>query len=354
MLNLNVYCISKIPHLSLPVTGLMMLEEQKKVCLSIEIDECNRKHLPYAPLLEVCGGGKRILFDLADGYGSEVEQALPQLVRQTDFIFRRSFSPQENAKLPPELRDRMRPLGFHYHVSWPGNPIDRVSSSSERKQDLFQRLFNGAPRCYFTPDRFELEPVFHKSPTVLFYTRLWHTEPDDELAGPVEQLNKSRVRLVTELKKRYGPRFIGGIQFDPRALRHCGTQMAGILATQRVRYLETMRNRADICIGSTGLHESIGWKTAEYVAASKAIVCEQFHYQVTGPFQEGVNYLPFAETDVEGCLKQVDQLMGDPQRVYEMARANRAYYQAYGRPDRLMENALRQVFPDLENEGESQ
>lgn len=346
MLELSVYCIEKTPHLSMPVTGLMMLEAQKKVRLSFEIDPGNRRRFPYAPLLGVYGGGRRILFDLADGYGSEVERAQPELVRQADFVFRRSFSPAENAKLPPELQSRMHPLGFHFHVSYPGNPIDRISTWGERRGALFQRVFNGAPRSYFTLDKFEQEPEPHEKPTVLFYTRLWHAPEGSELYESVTRINESRIRLVSELRKRYGSRFAGGIQFDLREARHCGGLVAGIGETRRTRYLETMRS-ADICVGSTGLHDSIGWKTAEYVAASKAVVNEKFCFEVPGNFQEGVHYLPF--TDVEGCLEQVERLMGDPQRVYEMALANRAYYQAYGRPDRMMANALRQVFPDWDS-----
>lgn len=32
----------------------------------------------------------------------------------------------------------------------------------------------------------------------------------------------------------------------------------------------------DICIGSMGLHKSIGWKTGEHIAASKAIINEKY------------------------------------------------------------------------------
>ena len=85
-------------------------------------------------------------------------------------------------------------------------------------------------------------------------------------------------------------------------------------------------------------------ETAEYVAASKAIVNEAFCFQVPGNFRAGVNYLPF--TDVEGCLAQVEALMEDPERTYRMAQANRAYYLAHLRPDRLMANALAQAFED--------
>ena len=97
MLELNVYCIEKTPHLSMPVTGLRMLEEQKKVRLSFEIDRENRRKFPYAPLLGVYGGGKRILFDLADGYGTEVEHAQPWVAGQADLFSGAAF-----------LRKRMR------------------------------------------------------------------------------------------------------------------------------------------------------------------------------------------------------------------------------------------------------
>lgn len=345
MLELYACCTQKTPHLSMPVTGLMMLEAQGKLRLTLEIRPEYRARLPYAPLLEVRGGGKRLLFDLADGYGWEVEQALPKLVGGADLVFRRSFSPKENAKLPPELQGRMRPLGFHYHVSCPGNPIDTASSWPGRRRSAFQRVFNGAPRSYFTPDKFECPPRRTEQPVVLFYTRLWHVPEGDELYDSVERMNRDRVQLAAELGRRYGPQFTGGIQFDPKEFRRWGHLMVRIGRTRRTRYLQAM-HQADICIGSTGLNGSIGWKTAEYIAASKAVVNQRFCYEVPGGFREGVNYLPF--DDVEGCLAQVERLMKDPQRVYEMGRANHAYYQAYGRPDRMMANALRQAFPDWE------
>ncbi len=97
-------------------------------------------------------------------------------------------------------------------------------------------------------------------------------------------------------------------------------------------------HQCDICIGTMGLHESIGWKTGEYVAAAKAIVNERFHYQVTGDFAEGVNYLPF-ETAQE-CIAAVQQLVEDPRKLYEMKRANEAYYRRWLKPEVLVKNTL--------------
>ena len=81
MLEVSLYCTGKTPHLSMLVTGFLILQEQGKISLSWEIDEKNRKRFPYLPLLGVYAEGKRILFDMADGYGmspKELAQAVEQ------------------------------------------------------------------------------------------------------------------------------------------------------------------------------------------------------------------------------------------------------------------------------------
>ena len=99
--------------------------------------------------------------------------------------------------------------------------------------------------------------------------------------------------------------------------------------------------RSDICIGSTGLWDSIGWKTGEYVAAARAVVNERFVYEVPGGFREGVNYLGYASA--EECVAQVDLLMRCPDAVQRMKEANAAYYREWLRPDALVGQVLRQA-----------
>ena len=107
--------------------------------------------------------------------------------------------------------------------------------------------------------------------------------------------------------------------------------------TERKRYLRTLHAH-DICIASTGLHESIGWKTGEYVAAAKAIVSEPLCYQVPGEFREGIHYLPFTTT--EECLAAVQTLLAEPYKLFAMKKANEIYYSRYLRPDVLVKNTL--------------
>lgn len=60
---------------------------------------------------------------------------------------------------------------------------------------------------------------------------------------------------------------------------------------------------SDICIGSMGLDESIGWKTAEYVAAGKAIIHEKMSYQIPYGFNKDTNYLEFSSADE--CIEKL-------------------------------------------------
>jgi hypothetical protein len=90
-----------------------------------------------------------------------------------------------------------------------------------------------------------------------------------------------------------------------------------------------------------GVHESIGWKTAEYVAASKAIVNEELKYTVTGSFEKGKNYLEF--TSVDDCLAAVERLVLDSAFRNEMKKRNREYYDEYLHPKKLIENSLKIV-----------
>ena len=116
--------------------------------------------------------------------------------------------------------------------------------------------------------------------------------------------------------------------------------------TERRHYLRAV-HASDICIGSTGLHGSIGGKSGEYVAAAKAIVHEAFHYQVTGDFREGVNYLSFRTA--QECVDAVGHLVEHPAEIAAMKQANAAYYQQYLRPDRLIANSLAVVDKALDD-----
>lgn len=110
--------------------------------------------------------------------------------------------------------------------------------------------------------------------------------------------------------------------------------------TLKVNYINRLKS-STICIATTGLHDSIGWKMAEYVAASKCIVSEPLRYELPGNFNAGENYLEY--TDARTLLLAVDKLMNDSVLRFNMQMNNYKYYNHYLRPDSLMLNVISTV-----------
>jgi hypothetical protein len=75
-----------------------------------------------------------------------------------------------------------------------------------------------------------------------------------------------------------------------------GHWFAPVSLTNKRHYLELVRSHA-VCIATTGLHGSTGWKFSEYVAAARGIVTEPLRYEVPGDFKSEQNYLEFTNED---------------------------------------------------------
>lgn len=103
--------------------------------------------------------------------------------------------------------------------------------------------------------------------------------------------------------------------------------------TTKVSFLNSLQKH-DICINTLGLHNSTGWKFAEYIAASRAIISEPLVYQSPN-LVEGNNYLSFIDSDslilgIEKLKKSKSQMMLN----------NYHYYNNFIRPDSLIMNSL--------------
>lgn len=337
LLNVKLYVYSNSPHISAILTGFLMLKKQRKISLDIEKtakpDTLPHEHIVFAEI-----DGMRIVFDEADGYLCKKDVDLSNYIGSVDFYFKRSFSAKKNIDLISEgVRDRVYPLGFNYHVTYPNNPIDREIGRRHKIRNYFS---NQCTEHYFLPHVFEGKANhIIRDPQIIFMARLWN--PEIETTFPVSELeyiNSMRIRIIRELREKYGKNFIGGVKKDSYSLKTCPDIVMDDKYTDRKAYIKTMK-KADICIGSIGLHESIGWKTGEYVAAARAIVNERFRYEVPGGFEEGKNYLAFASA--KECLKYVDLLYSNKDEIYNMKSANEKYYREYLRPDKQVGNAIR-------------
>ena len=230
-------------------------------------------------------------------------------------------------------------MGLNYYVTCPGSPLEAERSAKSRLKQWAL-----STRCY--PQDFEARLTrVRKKPRILFLTRLWDPEEPavqqyPELQAEWRQVNADRIELLHRLQSAFPAQFTGGVSDNACARRQCPELILPDKLTGKRAYLHRMQH-TEICVASTGLHGSTGWKLAEYVAAGRAIVTEPLRYTLPGGFEEGKNYKTY--TSPAECEEQLRQLLADPAAILAMAQHNAAYYQTWLRPEQQVRQALRQL-----------
>jgi hypothetical protein len=187
----------------------------------------------------------------------------------------------------------------------------------------------------------ESKPDLNAPPKVLFQVAAY--DPFDDPNRSQDKIdermciNEMRARCIRILKKELGDRFSGGFIASPYSLEHYAELSVPDGPAAQEQYLETLRS-VPICVATTGLHGSTGWKFAEYVAFAKAILSEPLLYDVPPPFAEGRNYVAF--TTAQECLSGAVKLIEDASLRRELMRNNTVYYRSQLRPDALIRSAL--------------
>ena len=275
-----------------------------------------------------------IAYDLMDGY-QDVE-GMKYWIEHCDVYFKRSFSNKLNKQYFESRQiSKMHKLGMNYLVTYNNNPYNNVTFNTFLKALLGKKM-----NSYFTPDVFECTPMYKiRGFKILFMTRLWETPAGENVdnQGKYQSINNMRIAILREMRKEFGDAFYGGLHDSKLARKLAPDLVISKYKTERKRYIDLLKS-TDICIGTTGLHGSIGWKTAEYTAAGKAIICEPLQYDLPGDYLEGKNYLTF--TTVEECVNNVRVLIENPEKLYDMKICNLMYYYQWLRPDRLVKNTL--------------
>jgi hypothetical protein len=339
------------PHLQQLYTGFLMLHQSGAIRLS---QERRRKKTEYpsgaqhlqdashAHLDVIVDGKIRIHFDTHDGGDIATAE-----LDDCDFYFKRSYSPSLIATLPPEQRRRIQPLGLNYRVlpsSVDWFAVRRGMSLRDRPlRRALNEAFDPGSTFGYKPRLKDMEspPEPKAEPRVLFLAATY--DPNDDPGRTQDKIedrmsvNEGRALCIRLLKAALGDRFTGGFAASEFARKHYPDLIVPASVTTQASYIATMRSHP-ICVATTGLHGSIGWKLAEYVAFSKAIVTEKLHYGVTGDFGPDRNYLEFAEP--EDCAAAAVRLVEDRELRERLMLNNAAYYRAYVRPDSLVANAL--------------
>ncbi|RAI85585.1 hypothetical protein [Algoriphagus yeomjeoni] len=319
--------------------GVELLRQAGKIKVDFKFDAGSNS----LPLLYGHLNGKSFCIDCLDGLnwilGSK-EDNLGYFKSQinADFIFKRSFSPDLISLKP---NSHVRPFGFNHALGLTFFPkIYQFSQFLKNPywSSRYYRLLAG----YFDYRTFEVEPILPKNIKIFFQVRLWDPDEAKDLlnADMRTQINNFRVNCVRALKMYFPNFFLGGVADSFYARQICPDLILDSDHTRREYYFSLLR-QSSIGIATTGLHNSIGWKMGEYIAASRAIISEPLYYHVPGDFETGKNFLGF--TSVDELIMQVDKLLTKPTVIQEMMNENFKYYNQYLRPDQLVWNIIKQI-----------
>ncbi len=185
-------------------------------------------------------------------------------------------------------------------------------------------------------------PIPNRESKIIFLTRLW--DPNEvNLDSSREQreiINKSRISFIRSCRKEFGDLFYGGLVQDDFSLSKAKDLVLSNSITSKKNYIKSLKSY-NIGIASKGLHNSIGWKLAEYVAASRAILSEPLDYKLPGTFEDNKNYLSYRD-DLE-LIDQINYLLDNRKVMLDIMRHNFFYYHNYVKSDMLVLNSLLKI-----------
>jgi hypothetical protein len=335
----------KSPHLSQLYVGFERLRKLGFLDYSF-----NKLKIEYdqKPLLSVRLNKRyNVIFDTLDGFNwidGTIDENLNYFSNniKADFYFKRSYNKLINDY---SLKNcKVYPLGLNYHIE------DHITSKNFKEifknfiknNNLLRKTFK-VSRSSFGVDDYEYYPSAYDDTKVLFLARLWNPQEVklQYLKEEREKINRDRINCILACREVFKENFMGGIQNDSFSNRFDRKLLAPYSLTNKGSFLNAIKNH-NICVATTGLHNSIGWKFGEYVAASRGIVTEPINYNLPGGFEEDKNYLTFRNE--QELINQITYLMSDKKKLFEIMNNNYLYYNNYLKPERLIMNALLTVY----------
>ena len=356
MIKCEIYIHSTSEHISQLCTGFSMLAAQKKIKLTYNLQPYTRNGKsplkdkdPYAlqGMFVVVNDKTAVYYDTTDG-----ENFPEAAMNAVDIYFKRSYRPDA---IPGSYKKKTYPLGLNYEL-YPGgvNKLDVArfflnKHLSKSPKHMVKSLMRNLHLTY-QPAIADMHaaPDLVREPRVLFMTRAWDPNGLSGKETPevaeywkrvCNEVNETRAAIVGTLRDKLGDKFYGGFSHDEYSTKKYGKfLLTDMRMSKKKAYINILRE-FPICIASTGLFNSIGWKLAEYVAFSKAIVSEPLYFEVPGDFSKDKNYLEF--TTAEQCVGQTLLLLDDQQKRTEIMENNSRYYNEYLAPDKLIWRTLK-------------
>lgn len=353
-------------HVSQILAGYKLLDKQKIVKIKSArpySDFRSSKCYEHNSIVEVEIDGKLICYDMADGYQSiHRKNIFDEQLDRLDFYFKRSYDPGFHLEMTN--KNKVKPLGLNYYCTCKGNPYDsfvrKELSTNELLRFLVYKKNLKKNTCEYT--MFESNNQIYTDYNILFLTRVWDSKgiteggisktypylSSFEVAKVVQEWKDSldmatenRIRYIKEMRNYFGDKAIAGVSRDSFSEKYFSEFIVDDSLSNKNNYIQLIKKNF-ICVTSEGLHKSIGWKFAEYVAAGKAILTEPLKYVIPNNFEQNKNYLVY--TDVDSCIANCEFLINNVDKVNEMEKANREYYQEHLSPDKVVLDTLKYLY----------
>jgi hypothetical protein len=233
--------------------------------------------------------------------------------------------------------NKIHPFGLTFPVVSPRNAIRLLAAAAKTGRSWRELTADARQlRAPASPSAFESSPGDHATRAVLFQTRLW--EPRGE--SVVVDINEERVAIVRALKDAFSSRFVGGLVPSQLAIAEHPDLIAR--APFSMRGYASLVKRPLIGVYTRGLHDSNGFKLAEYLAASRCIVGHAPTGTLPEPLAPERNFLRFDSPSE--CVAQCERLLYDPGLASAIRHNNALYYRSEVEPESHLRRTLERSF----------
>jgi hypothetical protein len=308
------------------------------------------------------GRYSKICFDMIDG----MNIASIDDLKKADIYIKRSYNQSFINQLGQDLIKKIIPFGLHYAC----DSQNETAMMRMQKVYLYHSIYNnfvkkpvyackqtfGQPfklllkkyKCCesivnlpLSINDFEVHPDIPAEPKIYFRTRAYSPEDASGAyeSGRLKELNDMRANTIRALRKHFGGQFVGGLKRSAFTEKYYPDLLSEV--SSKKEHINLGKKHL-ICVTSSGLHDSTGWKFPEYLAASRCIVSEPPKFELPVPLEREKHYLQF--TTPGECVDACRRLLNDVKLASSMRRENYTYYENYVRPSmiilRCLETAL--------------
>jgi len=259
-----------------------------------------------------------------------------------DFVFKRNYISKDINCLGSVYQNKIHPMGLTLGILsskrkfWNLLKFAHFFATLNLQLKFDRNLFRRVDRVIRTTKRHReyvtrgralstLEAMPQTTELNVFYQVRCFPQIEDE---DVKKIHRERSTLIKLLKKELGNDFLGGMVPGEVANRHYKDCLTS-LPTDPVSYVAQIKKSA-ICIYTKGLQNSPARKLPEYLSQGKCIVAERFNTELPVPLENGKNIMFYDSP--EQCIEICKTLLNDSEKVQNLSKNARAYFEKYIHP----------------------